>query len=458
MKTEDSLEVLDATAGELKVSSSERASTHDPSYAWAWLLWRERRFIGRIVLAGIIAGAVLSLLMPSRYTAKAQLMPPDANGSGGMAALLAGSVADKAGGLGSAAADLMGFKSSGALFVGILKSRTVEDRLVEGFDLRRVYRLKYWADARTELADRTEIVEDRKSGIISISVTDRDRGRAQQLAVAYVDELNRVVSTSAMSAASRERHFIEQQMSEVRKEMNDSAHALADFSSKNGTVDIKEQARALLDAAAGVQGELIAAEAEMNGLRAIYTDNNVRVRSVSARITELKRQLHQLGGNSTASRREPNTDYPNIRQLPQLSVTFEDMYRRNKIADAVYEALVQQYELSKLQEAKDTPQVQMLDAPDKPELKSFPPRTLIVLGCALLSLLFATGWLFGAEAWASMQADDPGKQLAAEISRSIAAHKFWRTRQVIWIRGNTARVRARFMPTRTAASGEAQAD
>jgi capsule polysaccharide export protein KpsE/RkpR len=373
---------------------------------------------------GALIGLALAFGIPARYTAKTQLLPPDANGPG-MTAALAGSVADKAGGLGTAAADLLGFKSSGALFVGILKSRTVQDRLVDRFDLRRVYRTRYWADARSELADRTEIVEDRKSGIISLSVTDRDRGRAQQMATAYVDELNRVVASSAMSTAGRERQYIEQQMADVRKEMDESSHALADFSTKTGTVDMKEQARALVDAAATVQGELIAAQSELKGLSTIYTDNNVRVRSVKARIDELNRQWRKLGG-SAASVSAPAAEYPGIRELPQLGVTFEDLYRRNRIADAVYEALVQQYELSKLEEAKDTPKVQMLDVPELPELRSYPPRTLITIGCTLLSFVFAATWIVANEAWNSASEYDRAKRLITEIIAVVAAHRFWR--------------------------------
>ncbi len=335
---QETAELLDSRA---RNGSSPSQCTAASS--WPWLLWGERRFILRLTAAGVITGLVLAFAIPARYTAKAQLMPPDAN-SAGMAAALAGSVADKAGGLGTAAADVLGFKSSGALFVGILKSRTVQDRLVDSFDLRKVYRTKYRSKARDELTDHTEIVEDRKSGIIGISVTDHDRDRAQQMAKAYVDELNRVVAISSMSAASRERQFIEQQLDEVRKEMQDSARALADFSTRNGAIDLKEQAKALVDAAASVQGDLIAAQSELKGLRTIYTDSNVRVRSVQARISELQRQLHQIGGDAT-TRTQPDADYPHIRQIPQLGLTFEDLYRRNRIASAVYEALVQQYEL-----------------------------------------------------------------------------------------------------------------
>jgi capsule polysaccharide export protein KpsE/RkpR len=405
-----------AGAAELSQSGGSEA------YRLAWLLWTERRFISSLTVVGVLAGILIALLIPSRYTTKTQLMPPDATSGGAMAAIAAG-VADKAGGLGTAAADLLGFKSSGALFVGILKSRTVQDRLVDRFDLRSVYLTRYRTEARKMLADRTDISEDRKSGLISIEVTDSSRERARSMAEAYVSELNSVVSTSAMSAAGRERKFIEEQMADVKKQMDESAHALAAFSAKNHTVDLKEQARAMVDAVSTVQGQLIAAQAELKGLQSIYTDSNVRVRSVQARIAELRHQMRQLGGVGAASTSQQ--PYPNMSQLPELGVTYEDLYRRKKIADAVYEALVQQYEMSKIQEAKDTPKVQMLDAPEPPEIKSFPPRTIIVLACAMLSLCFASGWLIAQDQWATIDPLNPGKQLAQEVSRTIREHAIW---------------------------------
>lgn len=406
----------------VRTTSVQESNVGSEAYRLAWLLWAERRFISRLTAIGVLAGVLIAVMIPSRYTAKTQLMPPDATGGGAMAAIAAG-VADKAGGLGTAAADLLGFKSSGALFVGILKSRTVQDRLVDRFDLRSVYRIRYRTEARKMLAERTDISEDRKSGLISIEVTDSSRERARGMAEAYVTELNNVVSMSAMSAAGRERKFIEQQMADVKKEMDGSAQALAAFSAKNHTVDLKEQARAMVDAVSTVQGQLIAAQAELKGLQSIYTDGNVRVRSAQARISELKSQIKQIGGVEGGSASQQS--YPTMSQLPELGVTYEDLYRRKKIADAVYEALVQQYEMSKIQEAKDTPKVQMLDVPERPEVKSFPPRTMIVLACVLLSLCFASGWVIAQDKWETIDPLNPGKQLAEEVSRTIRGHAVW---------------------------------
>lgn len=429
MQSTDTAYIADGTHTQQAGRNATQSADVDP-YRILWLLWAERRFIARLAAVGLLGGVLIAILIPSRYTARTQLMPPDAAGTNMMGAMAAG-MADKAGGLGTAAANLLGVKSSGALFVGILNSRTVQDRLVERFDLRRVYGVRYWYKAREKLASKTEISEDRKSGLITIEITDRSRDRAQQLAQAYVEELNRVASNSAIAAAGRERRFIEEQMAEVKKEMDASARALADFSTRHNTVDLKEQARAMVDTIAAAQGRLIEAQAELRGLQSIYTDNNVRVRSVQARINELKRQLRELGGSSGATKDRGGVDYPTLGQLPELGVTYEELYRQNRIANAVYEALVQQYEMSKIQEAKDTPKVQMLDVPELPEVKSFPPRILIIFGCGLLSIVFAGAWLVVEEQWAGIAEDNRGKLLVVEVARSVRRHPFWQNKGVL---------------------------
>ncbi len=422
----------------LSVRSSEQRQPEpndSDRFSFAWSLWRNRSFILQLTSIGVVFGLALAICIPSRFTATTQLMPPDALGGDGlgMAAIAAG-MSDKAGGLGTAAADLLGFKSSGALFVAILKSRTVQDRMVDRFDLQRVYGSRYRVDARTTLADRTDISEDRKSGVIKIDVTDRDRTRAQEMAKTYVDELNRVVASSAMSSAARERAFIQERMAEVKKEMDASAAALAEFSSKNNTIDLKEQAKAMVDAVATVQGQLIAAQSDLKALESIYTADNFRVRSAKAQIAELNRQLNALDGGKQSHATLGELEYPTIRQLPTLGVTFEDLYRRNKIADAVYEALVQQYEMSKIQEAKDTPKVQMLDSPERPEIKSFPPRALIVLGSLIIAFVFGCGWVIASEQWHGIEETDSGKQLVIEVVNTIRMQPIWSSRPVLKFR------------------------
>ena len=293
----------------------------------------------------------------------------------GLASLLA-MTARSGSGLGMLAGDLLGLKTSGSLFIGILRSETVEDRIIDKFDLKSVYGVRRMQDARRRLEENTEVTEDRKSGIITIGVTDHSPQRASAIAQSYVAELDRLVSELNTSAAHRERVFLEERLKSVKQDLDSSAKEFSQFASNNTAIDIKEQGRAMVEAAASLQGHLIAAQSELEGLRQIYADSNVRVRAVRARIAELQKKLEQMGDGDLSPTGSPGTSplYPSIRKLPLLGVTYAELYRTNKIQETVFELLTQQCELAKVQEAKETPSVKVLDVAKVPEKKAFPPR------------------------------------------------------------------------------------
>lgn len=391
------------------------------------LMWNERRFLGRVTWLGAALALVVAFLIPSEFESTTRLMPPESESSAGMAMLA--SLSMKTGApLGALAGDLLGLKSSGDLFVGILKSRTVQSRLIHDFNLQKVYHKRLREDARKKLAANTEIIEDRKSGIITITLTDKDPDRAAAMAQAYVNELNKLVSELSTSGAHRERVFLEERLKSVQQDLETAEKDFSQFSSKNMAIDIKEQGKAMVEAAAAMQGQLIAAESELEGLRQIYADNSVRVRAVQARISELRQQLDKMGGRgediSTDSTSPNDALYPSIKKLPLLGVTYADMYRRTKVQEAVFEVLTQQYELAKVQEVKETPSIKVLDVAEPPERKSFPPRALIVVLGTLFSLLFGMFWVLGRARWEEMDSDNPTKIVALGVYGGARSH--WR--------------------------------
>ena len=395
------------------------------------LLWNQRRFLSHMALAGMLMGVLLAFLIPSRFDSSTQLMPPDNPSSSPMAMALMAS-AGGTGALGAVAGDLLGLQDSGALFIGILKSRTIQDRLVEKFDLRKVYGYRLQEDARRRLFENTSIGEDRKSGIISITVTDRDPHRATALAQEYVDQLNRLVAELSTSAAHRERVFLEERLAAVKQSLDDASRQFSQFSSKNGAIDIKEQGRAMIDAAATLMGQMIAAQSELKGLEQIYTANNVRVHAVQARIGELRKQLRQLGGGEGGQSADAPGDndslYPSIRKLPLLGVTYADLYRQTKVQETVYEILTKEYELAKVQEARETPSVKVLDAAAVPERRSYPPRLQVIFVSMCIALMAAMLWILGKSHWDQVDDSHSGKLLALNVLQTVGDRMPWRSR------------------------------
>lgn len=395
------------------------ASDHGGPVARLEILWDNRGTLLRFAVAGLLVSAALAFVIPSKYDSVTQLMPPDSdNSASSMLSALASRSEDALGGY---ASSLLGEKSSGALFIGILRSRTVEDALINRFDLRRVYWTKRMEDARKELGERTFIVEDRKSGIITITVRDHSPQRARAMAQAYIDELNIAVSTLSTSSARREREFLETRLKAVKQDLDQAAQAFSQFASENTAIDISEQGKAMVEAAARLQGELIAAEAQRQGLEQIYSANNARVRSVQANIDELRRQLDKLGGvgASTSDSTSVSSVYPSIRELPLLGVTYSDLYRRTKIQEAVYETLTKQYELAKVQEAKEVPTVKVLDLPSYPERKASPKRLQIIFVGVVLFFAAGCFWIPGSLAWKAMDDQDPRKMFLNKVSAGL---------------------------------------
>lgn len=408
------------------------------------LLWGRRRFFLRAVAAGLLASTLVAFLIPKSYTSTTQLMPPDPQSTSGMA-MMAAMAAKAGGGLAGVAGDLLGLKSSGALFIGVLRSQTSQDRLIEQFGLRKVYSTPLVMDARLRLDENTSISEDKKSGIITISVTDHNPQRAAALAGAYIDQLNTLVSELSTSSAHRERVFLEERLKVAKQDLDNASSQLAQFSSKNNTLDIQTEGKAMLDAAGSIAGEMIAAQSQLEGLRQIYTDNNSRVRALKARVGELRKQLEKLGGTqadeaniaSPAAEQaaDPSTakaggglPYPTIRSLPLLGAKYADYYRRAKIEETVYELLTEQFELAKVQEAKETPSVKVLDPARVPERKSYPPRLVIMFLGTFLAFAMSVVWVMGSARWDEVEPQDPRKVLVREVAGSLKARIPWVSR------------------------------
>ncbi len=400
------------------------------------LLWERRSLLGRVLLISSLVSLAIAFLIQKQYTSSARIMPPDQQASSSLLlAALSGRGSGNLGALGSLAGDLLGGHTTTALFIDLLRSGTVAGRVIDRFQLQHVYRKRYRIDTAKTLARHTTVVDDKKSGVITISVQDTDPVRARDMVQAYLDGLNAIITRTNTSSARQERLFIEERLIGVKRDLESAQLRLSRFSGDHSTIDIREQTHAMVEAGGRLQGELLAEQAGLQSLLQVYGDGNVRVRSARARISALQQDLKKLTGPATSTETKSDVTngnganaegadesdkplagelYPPLRQLPGLAVPYADLVREIRVQETVYELLTQQYELARLEEAKSIPVVKVIDPPGVPEKKSFPPRLWLSLGLTVLCFAAACAALLLHEAWRQLSDTDPRKLLVTE--------------------------------------------
>ena len=257
------------------------------------LIWERRGLLYRVALRALVISTLITFLIPRRFESSVSLMPPkDAmSDSSLMLAAVAGKAAP---GLGAMAGNMLGAKSTGALFVELMRSRTVQDQVVDKLNLQKVYWMRYKQDARKQLNARTDVTEDRKSGVISLTVTDGDPQRARDIAQSYVEALDRLVSQVSTSSARRERMFIEQRLVSVKADLEDAKSSSALSPARYGAEHLRtDPCHGGIGGRAARTGH--GGAIELQSLEQIYTPNNVRVRALRARTEETQTQLVATG-------------------------------------------------------------------------------------------------------------------------------------------------------------------
>jgi uncharacterized protein involved in exopolysaccharide biosynthesis len=376
------------------------------------LIWVKRRMVFGILATGMLLSLLCALSLPSMYTSTTTLMPSDSSSSS--ANLM--SLLSSAGPVASIGSGALGIKTPGAVFVGILGSRNVQEGVVKQFDLAHHYKTRFVEDACKRLAAASSIKEDPKNGIITISVKANDPALASKIAQGYVTELDRVVTNNSTSAARRERMFLEGRLKEIKQNLDDSAKTLSQFSTKNKTIDIPSQGKAMVESELKLQDQMAIARSELAGLQQSYSADNVRVRAAHARIAELQREIDKTMGTAEEPKSETSDSaYPSLSELPSLGVTYYDLERKMRVQEALWEALTKQYEAARVQEAKEIPAVRVLDAANVPERKSPSARKIIVILGTAFSFLIACVVVFVTNVWEEMDPQNEGKVLVTEV-------------------------------------------
>lgn len=382
------------------------------------VLARRKRFIlATTVLFGVVA-AIVSLLLPSRYTATTVILPPQTSSAG--SALL--SQLSSMGPMASLAGGSLGIKNPNDMYVAMLKSRTVEDAMVQRFDLKAEYRAKRQSDARKALESRCDIQGSPKDGLIHISVTDRDPRRAAEMTNAYVEEYRKFSGTLAITEASQRRLFFEQQLAEAKDNLANAEEALKKTQQTTGLIQMDSQARALIESAASLRAQIAAKEVEIHAMRSFASDQNPDLVVAEQQLAGWRAQLSRLTGNQSGTEDDLLLSKG---QVPGAGLEYVRKVRDVKYYDTIFELLARQYEMAKLDEARQGALVQVVDPAVPPDRRSFPKRSLIVLVATIGGVFVGIFWVLVAAGLANAQKNPEDKerleQLRAMLFRKTPA-------------------------------------
>jgi uncharacterized protein involved in exopolysaccharide biosynthesis len=348
----------------------------------------------------------MALLLPARYTAQARVVHPSSQKNPeSMAAL--GQLTSLAGLPGDPS------QNQAELCAGILNSRSVADAIIDLFQLRQAWRERSQDEARTTLANRTNI-GIAKSGIVSIEVVDTDPRRAAAMANAYVRELNDGMVRIRSADAAEHRAFFEKQSQEARAALAEAESALRLVEESTGVVEIGAQAQQTLIEQTNLQAKLTSREAEASSMATFMTKDNVQIQAVQREITTLRDQLHRL--NATGLEESPG-----FGQLPQKGLAYLQAQREIKYREALYEFTLKQLENARLDEASSTDAVQIIDAAVVPDRRSSPKRGLIVLLGTFTGLLIGVLVVFVSESFRRCTLDLSRRALLQSIFKELRA-------------------------------------
>jgi tyrosine-protein kinase Etk/Wzc len=340
-----------------------------------------RRMIAMVTAGCAVLAAIVSLLLPKEYTATAVLLPPQQNTS------LASALTSQLPGLGSMAALAGGFglKNPNDMYVAMLRSQTVEDAMIRTFDLQAEYRKRYLSDARKKFEHNSVVDGDGKDGLIRISVRDRDPKRAAELTNGYVDAFQNLSKSLAITEAGQRRLFFQKQLEQAKDDLANAEEALKQTEQTTGLIQLDSQTRALIESAASLRAQIAAKEVQIQAMRTYATGENAQLVEAQQELDSLRAELAKLGGSDESA----NALIVPRGQMTQSGLEYVRRLRDVKYYETIFDILARQFEIAKLDEAREGALVQVVDHATPPDKRSSPKRTLIVLGATTAGLFLS---------------------------------------------------------------------
>jgi uncharacterized protein involved in exopolysaccharide biosynthesis len=301
--------------------------------------------------------------------------------------------------------------------VALLKSRTVEDAMIDRFHLISLFKAKRRSSAETMLEKVVSIDNGAKDGLIRLSVTDGDPQRAADMANGYVEEFRKFSATLAVTEASQRRLFFEQQLAEAKDNLSNAEQELKKTEQKTGLIQLDAQGRALIEAVAQLRAQIAAKQVQIRALQSFATGENPQLETAKQELAGMEAEEAKMGASG-------NADAPLIPRgaMQESGLEYVRRIRDVKYYETIFDLIARQYEAAKVDEARQGTVAQVVDRAVVPDHRSSPKRTLIVLGAAILGVVFSIFWIFGVEA-VNRISKNPAERVRLELLKESLPHK-----------------------------------
>lgn len=377
-----------------------------------WTLASHKRLLIIVPLAAALLATGIALLIPKTYLGVARVVP--AQQSSSLAATLLSQIGG-GGALAGIAGSSLGMRNMADLYVGILQGRTVADALIERFKLKELYEEDTLLETRDALADNTTISAGR-DGIIEIAVLDEDPKRAAELANAYVDALQRLTQEFTITEASARRAFFERRMKEARTELASAEQQMRDSQEKTGVLKLEEQGRAIIEAIAAMRAQITVKEVQIASMGSFATPGNPDLQRAQAELSQLRAQAAKL--EQAEGTKRPDIFIPSSK-VPEVGLEYVRRLREVKYQEFLFESLAKQFELARIEEAKDAVVIQVVDKAVPADKKHKPKRALIVLVATFVAFLLTILGLAAKVSLQRLNADPFAAEQLLRIKRAL---------------------------------------
>jgi uncharacterized protein involved in exopolysaccharide biosynthesis len=348
------------------------------------VLAKRKNFIIKVTLAFAVIAAIISLIMSPIYKAETKILPP-MNGSSGLATQLINQLG-QLGVLAGVGSGSINGKIPNELYIDLLKSRTVLDRMIDRFDLMKLYGTTYRQTARTKLLDDVLLVrDDKKSGIITINVEDKDPKRAAEMANAFVEELQKLNTGLAITQASQRRLYFEEQLKAAKASLSQAEEGMKTFQEKTGALHMESQAKAVIEGIGMLRAQIASKEVELKVMRTYSTPQNPDVLRVEETLKGLRAELAKMEGVGGKG----HDPLMPTGKMAQIGTDYARQLRDLKFNEVLYGLLLQQFEAAKLDEAKEATVVQVVDRAVPPEKKVKPKRAFMVVLAGIIGFFLS---------------------------------------------------------------------